>query len=157
MIRAAGLYMIALLATSLMRSLAPAAVLLLAVGFASIIFLTTGNSTVQIAAAPAYRGRVTALWSTAFVGSTPIGAPIIGAIGAASPALALVVGAAACGAAACTGVVVLRAGHRLTETRARTGPVPRGAEPDRGSSQRAFWVGEPRGLGPAGGRWGRGR
>ena len=70
------------------------------VGFASIIFLTTGNSTIQIAAAPAYRGRVTALWSTAFVGSTPIGATIIGAIGADGPRLALLVGAAACGAAA---------------------------------------------------------
>jgi hypothetical protein len=76
------------------------------VGFASIVFLTTGNSTIQIAAAPAYRGRVTALWSTAFVGSTPIGATIIGAIGAGSPRLALVVGAAACGAAALTGLAI---------------------------------------------------
>jgi hypothetical protein len=30
------------------------------VGFASIIFLTTGNSTIQIARCPTYRGRVTA-------------------------------------------------------------------------------------------------
>jgi hypothetical protein len=88
----------AMLATAFAGSVAMAAMLLVVVGFASIIFLTTGNSTIQIAAAPAYRGRVTALWSTAFVGSTPIGATIIGAIGAARPRVALLVGAAACGA-----------------------------------------------------------
>jgi hypothetical protein len=44
------------------------------------LFLTTGNSTVQLAADPDYQGRVMALWSTALVGSTPIGAPIIGAL-----------------------------------------------------------------------------
>jgi MFS family permease len=107
MIRAAGVYMAAILATACTDSVAAAAMLLVLVGFASIIFLTTGNSTIQIAAAPAYRGRVTALWSTAFVGSTPIGATIIGAIGAASPRVALFVGAAACGAAAITGNIVL--------------------------------------------------
>jgi hypothetical protein len=79
--------------------------------------LTTGNSTIQIAAAPAYRGRVTALWSTAFVGSTPIGATMIGAIGAASPRLALLVGGPACGAAAITGIAIL--------ARARTGLTAR--------------------------------
>jgi hypothetical protein len=66
-----------------------------------------GNSTIQIAAAPSYRGRVTALWSTTFVGSTPVGATIIGAIGAGSPRLALVVGGAACGAAALTGAAIV--------------------------------------------------
>jgi MFS family permease len=107
MIRAAGAYMAAMLATAFAGSVAMAAMLLVVVGFASIIFLTTGNSTIQIAAAPAYRGRVTALWSTAFVGSTPIGATIIGAIGAASPRVALLAGAAACGAAALAGTAVL--------------------------------------------------
>jgi MFS family permease len=115
MIRAAALYMVAMLATACTDSLVAAVILLLLVGFASIVFLTTGNSTIQIAAAPAYRGRVTALWSTAFVGSTPIGATIIGAIGATSPRLALIVGAGACGAAAITGFVLL--GHARAKTR----------------------------------------
>jgi MFS family permease len=107
MIRAAGAYMAAMLATACTDSLPAAVGLLVLVGFASIIFLTTGNSTVQIAAAPAYRGRVTALWSTAFVGSTPIGATIVGAIGAANPRVALVVGGAACGTAVITGISIL--------------------------------------------------
>jgi MFS family permease len=109
MIRAAGVYMAAMLATACTDSLAAAVILLVLVGFASIIFLTTGNSTIQIAAAPPYRGRVTALWSTAFVGSTPIGATIIGVLGAASPRLALLVGGAACGTAALVGIAILAA------------------------------------------------
>jgi MFS family permease len=118
MIRAAGAYMAAMLATACAASVATAAMLLVVVGFASIIFLTTGNSTIQIAAAPAYRGRVTALWSTAFVGSTPIGATIIGAVGADSPRLAVLVGAAACGAAALAGTAIL---VRTRTARARIG------------------------------------
>lgn len=115
MIRAAVLYMLAMVATAFTASVVAAVLLLLVVGFASITFLTTGNSTIQIAAPPAYRGRVTALWSTAFVGSTPIGATIIGAIGANSPRLALAVGGAACGAAAIAGFVILA--HSRTGTR----------------------------------------
>jgi MFS family permease len=106
MIRAAGVYMAAMLATAWAGSLALSMVLLAIVGFASIIFLTTGNSTIQIAAAPEYRGRVTALWSTAFVGSTPIGATIIGAIGDANPRLAILTGALACGAAVVVGATI---------------------------------------------------
>jgi MFS family permease len=130
MIRAAILYMLAMLATAGAGSVEAAVPLLLVVGFASIIFLTTGNSTIQIAAAPAYRGRVTALWSTAFVGSTPIGATIIGAIGAGSPRLALVIGAAACGAAAIAGVVILvhARSSRLIPSRPVSGGLGRSSE-----------------------------
>jgi predicted MFS family arabinose efflux permease len=74
------------------------------VGAASVTFLTTGNATIQLASKPSYRGRVTALWSMAFVGSTPIGAPIVGALSdAAGPRYALVLGAAACLAAVVVG------------------------------------------------------
>src|ERR1700729_3095389 len=75
-----------------------------AAGVASVIFLTTGNATIQLASDPAYRGRVTALWSMALVGSTPIGSPVIGALSdVASPRYALGLGAAACLAAAIVG------------------------------------------------------
>lgn len=73
-------------------------------GAASIAFLTTGNSTIQLASEPDYRGRVTALWSMALVGSTPIGSPIIGVLSdLAGPRYALGLGAAACVAAAVVG------------------------------------------------------
>ena len=68
------------------------------------MFLTTGNATIQLASDPAYRGRVTALWSMALVGTTPIGSPIIGGISdAAGPRYALALGAAACLAAVIIG------------------------------------------------------
>jgi MFS family permease len=70
------------------------------VGLATILFLTTGNATVQLASDPHYRGRVMALWSTALVGSVPIGAPIVGAVSEAlNPRIAIGLGALACLAA----------------------------------------------------------
>ena len=75
-----------------------------AVGAATVIFLTTGNSTIQLASEPAYRGRVTAFWSMALVGSTPIGSPVVGGISdAVGPRYALALGAASCIAAAVIG------------------------------------------------------
>jgi len=119
LIRAAIVYAAAMLATALTTQTYAAVAVLTVVGFASITFLTTGNSTVQLAARPDMRGRMTALWSTAFVGSTPIGATIIGAIGDTSPRLALIVGAAACGAAAIAGFTL------LAHARATTGQITR--------------------------------
>jgi MFS family permease len=49
-------------------------------GGASITFMATGNSTLQLTAEPAMRGRVMSLWFVAFQGSTPIGGPIVGAL-----------------------------------------------------------------------------
>jgi MFS family permease len=73
-------------------------------GAATVTFLTTGNSTIQLASEPGYRGRVTALWSMALVGSTPVGSPVIGAIcDSAGPRYALALGAAACLAAVVVG------------------------------------------------------
>jgi MFS family permease len=51
------------------------------VGFCSIGFTSLGNATLQLATSAEMRGRVMALWTVAFLGSTPIGGPLIGAIG----------------------------------------------------------------------------
>ncbi len=61
--------------------LAVALVSLALLGAVSISFLALGNSTLQLSAAPEMRGRVMGLWAVAFLGSTPIGGPIIGWIG----------------------------------------------------------------------------
>jgi MFS family permease len=55
--------------------------ILVFVGAASITFVTLSNSTLQLASAPEMRGRVMGLYAVAFLGSVPIGAPIIGWIG----------------------------------------------------------------------------
>jgi MFS family permease len=74
------------------------------VGLATILFLTTGNATVQLASDPRYRGRVMAVWSMALVGSTPIGSPIFGAVSSAfNPRAGVVIGAVGCAVAAAIG------------------------------------------------------
>jgi MFS family permease len=47
-------------------------------GAASVTFAATINSTLQLAVSPEMRGRVMALYSVVFLGSTPIGAPLAG-------------------------------------------------------------------------------
>ena len=82
---------------------------LLLVGYASISFLAMGNSTLQLATDPGMRGRVMALWSVAFLGSTPIGGPLIGWITASAGArVGLGVGALSCLVAGALGLVALR-------------------------------------------------
>ncbi len=50
------------------------------VGFGSIMFMTAATAITQLAANPSMRGRVLALQAIVFLGSTPIGGPILGAI-----------------------------------------------------------------------------
>jgi MFS family permease len=87
-------------------------VALLAVGAGSVTFLARANATVQLEARPEMRGRVMALWSVAFIGSTPIGGPIIGAVSEhASPRWGLFTqGSAALAAAAFGGLWLWRNG-----------------------------------------------
>jgi len=48
------------------------------VGFSSIAFMTTSTAIVQLRSDPSMRGRVLALQAMVFLGSTPIGGPILG-------------------------------------------------------------------------------
>lgn len=57
---------------------ATAGVVAVAMGMAMMVFLATTNSTLQLAAHPAMRGRVMALYGLLFLGSTPVGGPIVG-------------------------------------------------------------------------------
>lgn len=84
-------------------------VLLVVVGFVSVTFNTLGNATVQLSSSPELRGRVMSLYMLVFMGGTPIGSPIVGAITQqwGAPA-ALVVSGAICLLAA-VGAAVLAA------------------------------------------------
>ncbi|WAL65884.1 MFS transporter [Amycolatopsis cynarae] len=78
------------------------------VGVGSTAFLATGNTTLQLITRPSFRGRVMALWSVTFLGSTPIGGPIVGVVAQFfGPRAGLGLGAAACLAAAVLGLCVL--------------------------------------------------
>ncbi len=62
------------------------------------------------------RGRVMALWTVAFLGTTPIGGPAMGAVGEyAGARWALVVGGIAALAAATLGLITLRRAQRGIE------------------------------------------
>ena len=71
--------------------------------------MATGNSTLQLTAAPEMRGRVMSLWFVAFQGSTPIGGPIVGAVmGALGARAGLGLGAVTMGVVAVGGLVAVR-------------------------------------------------
>ncbi|HEX2822480.1 MAG TPA: MFS transporter [Streptosporangiaceae bacterium] len=55
-------------------------VLLVAMGFANLVFQAMANAYVQLAVDPELRGRVMGLYMMVFAGGTPIGAPIIGVL-----------------------------------------------------------------------------
>jgi MFS family permease len=79
------------------------------VGFFSINFTSLGNVTLQLESAPEMQGRVMALWSVAFLGTTPIGGPLMGTLGEhAGPRWALLVGGIAALVAAGLGLMALR-------------------------------------------------
>src|SRR5688500_2467179 len=74
---------------------------LVPLGMVTVTFAAGVNSTLQLAVDPQMRGRVMALYSVVFLGSTPIGAPFVGWLaGALGPRAGLVVGAVAALAAA---------------------------------------------------------
>jgi MFS family permease len=92
---------------------------LVLVGFTSVMFLSMGNSTLQLAAEPTMRGRVMSLWAVAFLGSTPIGGPAIGWIASEAGGRAgLAAGAISCLVAAGGAAV---AGRRIRRSRDSSG------------------------------------
>jgi MFS family permease len=69
---------------------------LIPLGAASVTFAAGVNSALQIKVEPTMRGRVMALYSIVFLGSTPIGAPLVGWLAqVAGPRAGLVAGGAA--------------------------------------------------------------
>jgi MFS family permease len=97
------------------------------VGYASVSFLATGNTTLQLEADPSMRGRVMSLWAIAFLGTTPIGGPLLGWIVATSSGrVGLAVGAASCIAAAGIGGVTVWKATTLKRQRTRKAASPIG-------------------------------
>jgi predicted MFS family arabinose efflux permease len=97
---------------------------LVLLGLAAVTFAAGINSGLQLAAAPEMRGRVMALYSIVFLGSTPIGGPLTGWLGeAVSPRAGLVLaGVAALVAAAGAAVAFSR---RPAVSSARLASPPR--------------------------------
>jgi MFS family permease len=99
----------AILLTAYAPNLAVVYAAMLFTGWASVSFISIGNSTIQLAARPEMRGRVISLWQVAFQGTTPIGGPLVGWIIAVSdPRTGLAVGGIACLLAAVLAVLYSR-------------------------------------------------
>ena len=96
LVRAAAMFGAVILLAAVAPFLWLEVLVLVLVGAASINVLATGNTTLQLRSAPEMRGRVMALWAVAFLGTTPVGGPIIGFIGEhAGPRVGLAVGGTA--------------------------------------------------------------
>jgi MFS family permease len=112
LVAAASAFGVVLLLAAIAPDLPLELVALALAGGASISFMSTANSTLQLNAAPSMRGRVMALWFVAFQGSTPIGGPIVGWVMAQAGARAgLGLGGVTCLVVALLGLLALR---RLT-------------------------------------------
>jgi MFS family permease len=107
---------VVLLLAALAPNLPLALIALVLVGWGSVSFMATGNTTLQLAAAPEMRGRVMSLWFVAFQGSTPIGGPILGwAMGWAGARIGLGAGGVACFVVAAIGLLAIAAIRRRAE------------------------------------------
>jgi MFS family permease len=83
--------------------------LLVLIGVTAVLYLSTTNALLQLNAVDALRGRVMALWSIVFLGSTPIGGPITGLlVRGLGVRAAIGVGGAATLVAAAGGLLALR-------------------------------------------------
>lgn len=114
-----------MITAAMMPTILLAAFAMLIVGFCSICFTSLGNTILQTESAPEMRSRVMALWSVAFLGSTPIGGPIIGWIGEhADPRLGLAAGGIAAIAAGILGAATLKkyAAHPARASALRPAP-----------------------------------
>jgi MFS family permease len=99
---------------------------LIPLGAVSVTFAAGINSSLQLAVEPSMRGRVMALYSVVFLGSTPIGAPLVGWIAqVAGPRAGLVVGAIA--------ALAVAAGAKVAYERVR--PAPERTRPCESSSR----------------------
>lgn len=109
------LFAAAILLVSLANSYTVVLVLLVAVGATQITLLSSANAMLMIHTTPAMRGRMNGWWVLIFMGSTPIGGPLVGWVAqATSPGMAIAVG----------GIATAVAGIWALAQRPQLAPVP---------------------------------
>jgi MFS family permease len=84
-----------------------------AMGFVNLVFQAMANSSIQLSVDAGMRGRVMGLYMLVFIGGTPIGAPIVGAL---TSDYGPRVGMAVCGIIPAAAALVAAAGLRLRTT-----------------------------------------
>ena len=107
-------------------------VFLVLIGGAGVLYFSTTNALLQLNAVDALRGRVMALWSIVFLGSTPIGGPIAGLLARGlGVRWALALGGVATLATAAGGLLALRRSSVVEEGTCEAGAccLPDGPAP----------------------------
>lgn len=121
LVGALGFFGLFMLAAAAAPTLGLEIAALVPMGVAALAFQTTSNSLIQLRSEPALRGRVMALYSVVFLGTTPIGAPFVGWVAQSfGPRAGLALGGAAVMAASVV-AVWLSARRHVFEAR----PQPR--------------------------------
>jgi MFS family permease len=112
-------------------------VAMIPVGMASTAFIATSNALLQLRSRPEMRGRVMALFSMVFLGTTPIGGLLIGWVAEAwGPRAGLWVGAVAAATAGLVAIVAIRRRAGYAEE-TKVGSLVGTSLPPAGSSARA--------------------
>jgi MFS family permease len=122
-----GVWLVAVGVTMALVSVAPtlpvAIVLMVPIGFFAMSFMITGNTMLQLAAKPQARGRVMALYGVVFLGSTPIGAPLVGWLAGILGARLMFLAAGSLAVAVAVAVLWSRTGSRVTREDPTVEPV----------------------------------
>ncbi|HZT09529.1 MAG TPA: MFS transporter, partial [Actinomycetota bacterium] len=122
-----GVWLAAVGVTMALVSVAPtlpvAMVLMVPIGFFAMSFMITGNTMLQLEAKPQARGRVMALYGVVFLGSTPIGAPLVGWLAELLGPRLMFLAAGSLAVAVAVAVLVSRSGSRVTRDETIDEPV----------------------------------
>ncbi|MDB1088143.1 MFS transporter [Streptomyces sp. ACA25] len=116
----AGLFGVLLMTAAAAPFFLVFAALMVPIGLVGMTFIITANTSLQLASSPEMRGRVISLFMMVFVGSTPIGGPLLGWVTDAFGArVGLLTGGLFCAASALTVALILA---RLGGLRVRIDP-----------------------------------
>jgi len=97
LLAAAAAFSVLLGAVALTTTYGLALAVLIALGFAGVVFTTTANTLLQLEVPNELRGRVMSVYTLLFMGSTPVGGLLVGSVAhALGVANALVLCAALC-------------------------------------------------------------
>ena len=105
-------------------TLGAAIALMVPVGFCAMTFMINGNTMLQLGSKPQARGRVMALYGAVFLGSTPIGAPLVGVLAGHLGARVAFLGCGVLAVAVAAAVLWSRAGALRPSARRVPQPVP---------------------------------
>ena len=102
---------------NLIHSYMVALLLLIIIGFLTLVFMSTANLTLQLNASDAYRGRVMSVYSFAFLGTTPVGNLVAGFI---TDKFGSGMGFLICGAITGSLIIIIAIGFFANKHRERT-------------------------------------